>query len=124
MSIYQSAQEFKNIRWGTVMPVAVMIGTEIKEVRARGNFSVAVSNPALVEQAVSDPEDLEGCLRMQALRCVTTFIALRSREVDTAAQFTSVTPAVVQVFQAQLSSELEGLGLQVTQVTIDAIEVL
>jgi len=122
MNPYQPAQEYNNLRWGTMMPVMVMVGSSVIQVRARGNYSVSVTDPALLSQAVSDPEDLTGYLGSLVISMVTDLIGMRSSQVSDVAQLTAVTPETVQAFQAQLESRLKEIGLQLKQVSIDAIE--
>ena len=52
MNPYQPAQEYNDLRWGTIMPVMVMVGSAVAQVRARGNYSVKVADSTLLAQAV------------------------------------------------------------------------
>ena len=122
MTTYQAAQAYTNLRWGTMMPIAVMVGSTFAQVRARGTFSVAVSDPAQLAQAVPDPDDLEGYLRSVMLSTINEVIGERSTEVADIAQLTTITPQTVQAFQAKLEAAFGAAGLQLKQISIEAIE--
>ena len=122
MNPYQPAQEYNDLRWGTMMPVTVMVGSAIVQVRARGNYSVKVADSTLLAQAVPDPEELMGHLRSLVISVVTDLIGLRSTQVSDVAQLTAISAETVQSFQTSLKSRFEGVGLQLTKLSIDAIE--
>lgn len=122
MNPYQPTQEYNDLRWGTMMPVTVMVGSAIVQVRARGNYSVKVADSTLLAQAVPDPEELMGYLRSLVISVVTDMIGLRSTQVSDVAQLTAISAETVQSFQASLKARFEGVGLQLTKVSIDAIE--
>jgi membrane protease subunit (stomatin/prohibitin family) len=121
---YQSAQEYNDLRWGTGMPVTVMVGSNIVEVRARGSFSAAVIEPARLAEEVPDPEDLPGCMRSLVVMTITDIIGQRSQEVSEVAQLTAITPQTIQAFQTMLESKFNAVGLKLKNATIEAVESL
>lgn len=62
------AQEYNDLRWGTLMPVWVKVGAEVVQVRARGTCSVSVVDPSKAAGEVENPEDLEEYLRCRQQR--------------------------------------------------------
>jgi membrane protease subunit (stomatin/prohibitin family) len=122
MSAYQINQEFSDLRWGTMMPVTVMVGSDIVEVRARGTLAVIVVDPGPLAAALPDPDDLPGYLRSQVLPAITDLIGERSTQAANKAQLTAVTPETHQTLQAQLEPRFAALGLRLKSVTVEAIE--
>jgi membrane protease subunit (stomatin/prohibitin family) len=121
---YQSAQEYNDLFWGTTMPVTVMVGSNIVEVRARGSFSAAVSEPVRLAEEVPDPEDLPGCMRSLIVMTITDIIGQRSQEVANVAQLTTITSQTTQAFQTELESKFNAVGLKIKSVHIEAVESL
>ena len=124
MSTYQLAQEYKDIRWGTLMPVDVMVGSTYAQVRAFGLVSVRVVDPAQLEAQVPDPADLTRQVPMQVSRAIMDMIGMRSQQVSTVAELTIVTPETVQTLQAMLEPFYSALGLQLTQVSIQSMQTM
>jgi membrane protease subunit (stomatin/prohibitin family) len=122
MNAYQLAQEWNDLRWGTVMPVTVMIGSKLVQVRARGICSVAVTDPARLEEKVPDPENLTAYVKSLLAQTITDMIGERSGEVSDVAQLTAITAQTIQTFQTNLESKFNPIGLQPKNVTIEAIE--
>ena len=124
MNAYQSGQEWNDLRWGTVMPVTVMIASKLVEVRARGICSVAVADPARLEEKVPDPDNLPAYVKSLLAQTISDLIGERSGEVSDVAQLTAITAQTVQTFQTNLESKLNPIGLKLKNVTIEAIESL
>ena len=124
MNAYQLAQEWNDLRWGTVMPVTVMISSKLVQVRARGSCSVAVTDPARLEEKVPDPDNLTAYVKSLLAQTITDMIGERSGEVSEVAQLTAITPQTIQTFQTELESKFNALGLQLKNVSIEAIESL
>ena len=124
MNVYQLAQEWTDLRWGTVMPVTVMIASKLAEVRVRGVCSVAVTDPVRLEEKVPDPENLTAYVKSLLVQTITDLIGERSGEVSDVAQLTTITTQMVQAFQANLETKFNPIGLKLKNVTIEAIESL
>ena len=124
MNVYQLAQEWTDLRWGTVMPVTVMIASKLAEVRVRGVCSVAVTDPVRLEEKVPDPEHLTAYVKSLLALTITDMIGERSGEVSDVAQLTAITTQMVQAFQANLETKFNPIGLKLKNVTIEAIESL
>jgi len=124
MSAYQLAQEWNDLRWGTVMPVALMIGSTFVQVRARGSFSLAVIEPSRLEPQIPDPENLPAYLKSLLAQAIADILGERSAEVSNVAQLTTVTPQMIQALRTILEPKFKTLGLQLKNVTIEAIESL
>jgi membrane protease subunit (stomatin/prohibitin family) len=124
MNVYQLAQEWNDLHWGTGMPVTVMIASKLVQVRARGSCSVAVADPALLEEKVPDPENLTAYVKSLLAQTFTDSIGERSAEVSDVAQLTAITPQMIQTFQTQLESKFNPIGLKLKNVTVEAIETL
>ena len=123
MSAFQKGQVFKDLRWG-IMPTPMLIGGSIAEARARGTCAVAVADPARLAAQVADPEVLIGFVRSSAGAAISDVLGERSAQAADKAQFTTVDPAVLQAFRGRLETRLAEAGLQLTAVTVEAIECL
>lgn len=124
MSAYQPGQEFNNERWGTGMPIMVMVGSNVIQVRARGSFSAAVDDPAQLAAQAPDPDDLPAYMRSLVVSAATDFIGERSQAVATAAQLTAVSAQVAQALQAAVEARFKAAGLRLKSFSLEAIESL
>jgi membrane protease subunit (stomatin/prohibitin family) len=122
MTTYQTAQEYNDLRWGTVMPIALMIGSQFLQARARGTYSMTVSDVQLLQQQVPDPDELITQVRSLMANIITETIGELSQEVTSAAQLTTITEHTIQAFQAKIEPKFKALGLQLKAVSIEAIE--
>ena len=124
MDAYQLAQEWNDLRWGTVMPVTVMIGSKFVEVRARGICSIAVTDPAQLEEQVPDHDNLTVYVKSLLAQTITDILGERSGEVSDVAQLTAITAQTIQMLQTKLESKFNAIGLRLKNVSIEAIESL
>ena len=122
MASYQFAQEFVNLRWGTLMPIAVMVNSNIVQLRARGNFSAIVADPARLSAEVPDPENIASFLQSFAVITITDMIGMQSSSAPDVRQLTTITAQTVQTFQAEFDSKFKSIGLKLKDASIDAIE--
>jgi membrane protease subunit (stomatin/prohibitin family) len=124
MQTYQFAQEWNDIRWGTVMPIAIMIGTKFVQLRARGICSFAVTDPARLKEQIPDPENLTLYVKSLLTQMITEMIGERSAEVSEVAELTTIDKMIIQTLQPRLESKFNAIGLTLKNVSIEAIESL
>jgi membrane protease subunit (stomatin/prohibitin family) len=122
MTTYQPAQEYNDLRWGTGMPIPLMIGSQLAQVRARGTCSLMVIDIQRLQQQVPDPDDLTAHVRSLLASIMTETIGELSQEVTNVAQLTTVTEHTIRAFQVKLEPKFKELGLQLKAVSIEAIE--
>ena len=124
MNAYQLDQEWKDLRWGTVIPVAVMIGSKVIQVRARGCCSLAVTEPERLEEKVPLPDNLPAHVKALLVQSMTDMLGEQSAGASEVAQLTTVTPQTVQALQTILEPKFTALGLQIKNLSIEAVECL
>jgi membrane protease subunit (stomatin/prohibitin family) len=124
MNAYQLSQEWNDLRWGTVMPVVVMISSKMVQVRARGSCSLAVTDPRRLEEKVPDPDNLAAYVRSLLVQTITDMLGERSGEVSDVAQLTAISAQTIQALQTKLEPQFNAVGLQLKSVTIETIESL
>jgi membrane protease subunit (stomatin/prohibitin family) len=124
MSAYLQGQVFADQRWGTRMPVSLMVASTYCEVRARGTYTVAVQDAQRLAEQIPDPDDLFGQLGAYFQMAITDLLGELSQKVSGVAQLTAVTPATVQAMQANLAPKFDEMGLKLQAVKIEAIESL
>ena len=122
MAPYQLAQEFVNLRWGTMMPIAVMFNSNVVQLRARENFSAIVADPARLSAEIPDPENIASFLQSFAVITITDMIGMQSSSAPDVRQLTTITAQTVQTFQAEFDSKFKSIGLKLKDASIDAIE--
>jgi membrane protease subunit (stomatin/prohibitin family) len=122
MDTYNINQEIKDLRWGTRMPVALMIGSDFFEVRARGTISLVVKDVQRLQAKVPDASDLTAYLGSLLAMAITDLIGGLSAQVSTLAQLTTPSESTSHTFQAQLEPKLDELGLRIQTLKIEAIE--
>jgi len=115
-------QEFNNIRWGTMMPIPVMVGGEILEVRARGNISIIVEEPTKIQTQIDNPEDFEAGMRSYFSACVNEAIGELSQSALNIEQFLSISENTKNLFKSKFDYKLSEIGLKVKSLVIEAIE--
>jgi membrane protease subunit (stomatin/prohibitin family) len=122
MTNYQPAQEYDNLRWGTGMPIPLMIGSQLAQVRARGTCSLIVMDIQQLQQQVPDLDNLTAHVRSLLASTIEETIGELGREASNIAQMTTVTEHTIQAFQMKLEPKFKELGLQLKAVSIEAIE--
>ncbi len=122
MNAYRPAQEYNDLRWGTMMPVPLMIGSRLVQVRARGICSLTVQDIQRLQAQVPDPDSLTAHVRALLASAMTDVLGELSREVADVAQLTAVTEKTTRTLQSKLEPKFSALGLQMKAVKIEAIE--
>ena len=121
MTNYQTGQEYNDLRWW-IMPVAVMAGGTIVEVRARGVFSVSVTDPVRATEVEADPDSLPRYLQSLVSAAANDWIGERSASAASVAELTTITPRASSDLQARVETRLSELGIQVNRLTVEAVE--
>jgi len=124
MNSYQLAQEFIGLRWGTRMPISVMVNSTFVQLRARGTFSAIVVDPTQLVAEEPDPENIASHLQSVAVNTITDILGELSMSASDVGQLTTVPAQVVETFQTQLESRFKAMGLQLKEARIEAIESL
>jgi membrane protease subunit (stomatin/prohibitin family) len=122
MTAYILGQEYNDLHWGTRMPVALMIGSDYFEVRARGDCSLAVQDIQKLQAQIPDPEDLTAYLGSLLSSSITDVIGALSTQVSNIAQLTVVTEQTLSSLQSNLEPKCSELGLKIKSLKIEAIE--
>lgn len=115
-------QEFDRLPWGTLMPVQVRLGSEIVSIRARGTCSVAISDPQLFEERVSDVDSLRAHVcNIITLRMAET-LAEASAGKSTLTEIEAALGDIQVILQSKVEQAVGSLGLTIKQTSIQAIE--
>ena len=122
MNLYQSGQEINEIHWGTAMPIALKVGSQFVQLRARGTCSLVVQDIQQLQQQVPDPDNLTAHVRALLASVMEETIGELGLQSANVAQLTFVTTQTVQAVQAKLEPKFEQLGLQLKAISIEAIE--
>ncbi len=122
MVTYTKDQEFNNIRWGTMMPIPVVVGGEIHHIRARGNISIIVEEPTKIQTQIENPEDFESGMRSYFAVCVNEAIGELSQSALNIEQFLSTSENTKNLFKSKFDYKLGELGLKVKSLMIEKIE--
>jgi len=115
-------QEFNDLRWGTPMPVMLRLGSEIVSVRARGSWSVAVSNPQLFKERAGDTDALPGQVRSILASKLYDALGEMSSGKSDVAEIAACAQEIAAAVKPRVEQELNAWGLTVTQISIHAIE--
>jgi len=122
MTTYQSTQEWNNLFWGTAMPVTIVIGSNLAQVRAYGKCSFAVADPARLEERVSDPDQLTPYVKSLLMTSFSDAIGERSGEFSDMSQLTAITSQIIQELRTKVEPRLYEIGLRLNSVSIEKIE--
>lgn len=115
-------QDYNDQRWGTRMPIALMIGSAVVELRARGTYSLTVVDSQRLQTEISDPEDLPNFVGSLVTVALTDAIGQMAQKATRVTQLTQSTEPVAQALRAGLESKLNALGLQLRALKVEAIE--
>ncbi len=122
MTTYQPAQEYNDLRWGTGMPIALLVGSQFVQVRARGTCSLVLQDIHQLQQQVPDPDDLTARVRTLLASHMEETIGELNLQVANVMQLTTITEQTLQTFRAKLEPKFKELGLQLKSISIEAIE--
>ncbi len=124
MNAYNVGQEYNNLRWGTMMPIALSVGSQFVQVRARGTCSVMVQDVERFQQQVSNPA--EAAVYVQSLMAValSDMFGERSAAVSDIKELTTINEATVQALRSRFEPKCNEVGLQLKALSIDAIETI
>ncbi len=122
MTPYEKNQELSDIRWWTGMPTALMVGSEIIQVRARGIATLAIVDADKAATVISDPGDLESSLRPLIAASIIEALGELGQTVAAVTQLTTINATTINFFTAKLDNRLADAGLQVKQLEVEAIE--
>lgn len=122
MTSYTHHQTLNDIRWWTGMPVALRVGGNIVQVRARGSVILTVTDAARLSAQVTNPDDLNSILTPQINAAAIDALGELSQAAANLAQLTTITSANSKVFTTNIDNKLATWGVQVNRLTIEAIE--
>ena len=114
--------EIKDIFWGTPMPILIMLGSQITELRARGKYSVRITDPTLFSQQVGTPEDFSNQFRYVVVKHVTDVFGEVSGSVSDLGALQAQSVELAGKVQSKLESELNTRGMSLSTFSFDAIE--
>ncbi len=116
-----SNQEFKDIKWGTAMPVMARMGSAIVSLRAFGVCSLAVSNSQVFGERFSNADDVAPQVKPIMLSKLADALAEASMGKADVAELVATSADIAATVKAQAEPDLGKLGLTLTQFRIDAI---
>ncbi|MFN8597941.1 MAG: SPFH domain-containing protein [Anaerolineae bacterium] len=122
MTSYTHHQTLNDIRWWTGMPVALRVGGNIVQVRARGSVILTVTDAARLSAQVANPDDLNSILTPQINAAAIDALGELSQAAANLTQLTTITSANSKVFTTNIDNKLATWGVQVNRLTIEAIE--
>ena len=124
MNTYQPEQQLVDLRWGTLMPIMTMVNSNLVQLRARGKFSAIIADPAKFSIEVPDPNNPQSYLNSIIVTAITDMLIGSSQTASDVGQLTTVTYQTVEALHTVLESKFMAIGLQLKDVSIDAIESL
>lgn len=122
MTSYTHHQTLNDIRWWTGMPVALRVGGNIVQVRARGSVILTVTDAARLSAQVANLDDLNSILTPQINAAAIDALGELSQAAANLTQLTTITSANSKVFTTNIDNKLATWGVQVNRLTIEAIE--
>ena len=124
MNAYQPEQQLLDLRWGTMMPIMAMVSSNLVQLRARGKFSATIVDPAKLAVEIPDPNNLSPHLNSLIVVAITDMLLESSQSASDVGQLTTLTDRTRQTFRTALESKFKPIGLQLKNVSIEAIESL
>jgi membrane protease subunit (stomatin/prohibitin family) len=115
-------QEFNDLSWGTPMPIMLRLGSEIVSLRARGIWSIVVSNPQLFKERAGDTDALPGQVRSILASILYDALGEMSGDKSDIAKIAACSSEIATAIKPKVEQELNAWGLTVKQISIDAIE--
>src|SRR5512134_2746284 len=109
MDTYDAEQEYKDLRWGTMTPIAVRVGSRIVQLRARGTCSVRVRDVQALQEQIPDPASLPGFVRNVLAGTLADVLAELSLTASDTAQLTTASEATLQALRANIEPKFNSV---------------
>jgi membrane protease subunit (stomatin/prohibitin family) len=122
MSTLSVGQTISGIRWGTMMPVTLLIESNICELRARGTCSIQITDPALLAQKEPDADEEGSFLRSYLMMAINDAMGELSTQGLPLADFTGISSKVLSAVRSAFENQLASMGIKLTDLKIEAIE--
>ena len=122
MGAYLMNQEFNNLRWGTMMPIMVMVNSEVLQLRARGSYSLAVTDPKKLEEHIPEPDGVGNWVSSQVVVILSDIIGEAALNASSPEQLLGGSKTVEKSLKSNLDVEMLTLGLRLKTFSLEALE--
>jgi len=122
MSSYAINQTFKDVPWGTPMPIAARLGGNMTMLRMRGLCTLVVTDAALLEQNQADPGAIPALVRSTLVNKVTDLIGAHSSSTGSVQELAAKKTELSAALLAEADPAFKQVGLSVQALEIQAIE--
>lgn len=122
MSIYTVNQEIKDLLWGTPMPIAVNINSEMVLVHVKGACSLIVHDAEPLQEKLADSRALEAQVRSALILAATDALAQIRQKISNADQLVKFSPELAMLVKIKAGDGLAAFGLKISSLEIHAIQ--
>ena len=122
-STASTTADLNDLAWGTTMPVMLRLGSQNSSVTAYGKYSVTISDNTLYQQKVGDASALQAQVRSLLAMKLADVLGMISVGVVNPDGLGARTAEMAGKLQETASPGLAGMGLKLTRVTIDGLNV-
>ena len=121
MNTYLPMQEIKDLLWGTPMPIAVVLNSEMVMIHIKGSCSLIVTDVELLQEKLPDTEMLASHVRSTLVLAATDAIADMSKKVTSVEQLVKLQPEFSMLLKIKSTDGLGGFGLKIDELDIHSI---
>ena len=121
MNTYLPMQEIKDLLWGTPMPIAVVLNSEMVMIHIKGSCSLIVTDAELLQEKLPDTEMLASHVRSTLVLAATDAIADMSKKVTSVEQLVKLQPEFSMLLKIKSTDGLGGFGLKIDELDIHSI---
>jgi len=124
MSSYNTDQTFQELSWATALPVVVFIDSNLERFKARGIFSVLVTEPELLAENIPDPQELPVHLGNLLASLVPDVLREVGASVYTVDEMKASGADISADLGAKVEYHLASLGLNLAGLEVHSVESL
>lgn len=122
MSAYSNDQEITDLLWGTPMPIAVRLNSEMVLLHIKGSCSLIVNDANLLQEKLPDLKALASQVRSTLVLAATDAVAEISRKSSNIEQLKNLKSEFSMLLKMKAVDGLSGFGLGIGNLDVQSME--
>lgn len=122
MNVYTVNQEIKGLLWGTPMPIAVNINSEMILLQVKGACTLVVKDPDLLQEKLPDSRALAVQVRNAMTTAAVDALGQMRQKISNVEQIVKFTPEFSMLLKIKAAEGLAAFGLAIRESEIHSIQ--
>jgi membrane protease subunit (stomatin/prohibitin family) len=122
MTTYTIDQEIKDVLWGTPMPIAVNIDSEMVLIHVKGACSLVVKDADLLQEKLPDSRSLASHVRSTLVMAATDAVGQMRQKISSVEQLVKFTPEFSMLLKVKAAEGMAAVGLKISELEIHSIQ--